>query len=146
MRLAHPASVAPNAVRDPQQYLVFRVAHPIGPGDLVFVVRQFGFEEALVSERFHRLLVRGVFYAGRYRLVQRSFSPVLVVYPYVERRVEQSELGSLFVIQGLYGLLDHVYDVIIVSAFVIHVILATLSSVPPFCWPLCIWRRADHLF
>ena len=90
-------------------------------------------------------VVDSVFYAGRYRLVQMSFSTVLVVYSYVERRVEQSELGFLFVVQHLYGFLDDVYDIIIVSAFVIHVILTSLSSVRPFCRSLCIWRRLDRL-
>ena len=145
MRLAHPAPAALNAVSDPQQYLVFRIAHPIGPRNCVFVVRQIRIEEAFVLEQFHILIIRGVFYADSYRLAQVPFCPVLVVYSHVERRIRQSELGSLFVVQRLYGFLDNVYDIITVSAFVIHVILTTLSSVPPFCWSLCIWCRLDSL-
>lgn len=145
LRPSHPVSAAPNAVSDPKQYLVFRFAHSIGSRDLVFVVRQIGFKEALVTEQFHRLLVRGVLYADSYRLVQMPLCPMLVVYTYVERRIRQSELGSIFVVQHLYGFLDNVYDIIIVSTFVIRVILAILSSVHPFCWSLCIWRRLDRL-
>lgn len=96
LRLAHPVPVAPNAVSDPQQYLVFWVVHPVCPRVLVFVVRQIGFEEAFVPEQFHILLIRGVFYAGRYRLVQLSRYSVLAVYPDAESGVEQSELGSPF--------------------------------------------------
>ena len=137
--------VAPNAVSDSEQYLVFRIAHSIGLRDLVFVVWQVWVEEAFVPEQFHILVIRSVFYADSYRLVQVSFSPMLVVYPYVECRIRQSELGSLFVVQRLYGFLDDVYDIIIVSAFVIHIVSATLSPVPRFCWSLCIWRRLDRL-
>ena len=145
MWLTHPAPAAPNAVSDSQQYLVFRIIHLACPRDLVFVVRQIRIEEAFVPEQFHMFVIGSVFYADRYRLVQMSFCPMLVVYPYVEHHIEQSELGYLFVVQHLYGFLDNVYDVIIVSAFVIHVILTILSSVPRFCWSLCIWRRLDRL-
>ena len=145
MWLAHPASVAPDAVSDPQQYLAFRIAYSIGPRNYVFVVWQVLVEEAFVPEQFHMFVIGSVFYAYCYRLVQMPLCPMLATYPYIERRIRQSELGSLFVVQRLYGFLDDAYDIIIVSAFVINIVSATLSSVPRFCWSLCIWRRLDRL-
>lgn len=150
LRLAHPVPVAPNAVSDSEQYLVFWIAHPISPETMSLSSGKSGSKKLSYQNSFICLL-----------LVASSMLTVIVLskchsVPCLSSTstsnvalVSLNLVSSLFVVQRLYGFLDNVYDIMIVflsSAFVIHTILIVIIASPRFtCYYIYIFVEIEQV-